>query len=380
MRLTVARWPSSRCHNGSAFTGGSVSRANAARSESGSTPRSRSSARTRRAKADRLKIRMMPAQVVAVATPRSANRRNNAGSMIESAIGWMIASTPASSIARASRASQACAYTRAFRWCAARTISVRTPGVSVGSCMAVSDHSEPSSCQIFRCLAPRLVSASTARRASLGDAGRWSAKKPCMNGSGKPPLKPPGATNMRGAALDGSADDGPRPRKESDGAITSAEVTPSASAWASLGRAVEWVCTSTRPGITHRPVASRTVACGGIGTLPSGPTVTIRSPRMTIVIRSRGEALMPSITVAERSTRMSCAPAVPAHNRRMATDDARRRIIGLLCSGERVKPSGSRLRCGRTADGRKEAEPLTKRAGGDATLRYMRAPGSFSAC
>src|SRR5436309_1228578 len=120
-----------------------------------------------------------------------------------------------------------------------------------------------------------------------------------MNGSGKPPLKPPGVTNRRGAALDGSADHGPRARKESDGAITSAEVTPSASAWASLGRAVEWVCTSTRPGITHRPVASRTVACGGIGTLLSGPTVTILSPRMTIVIRSRGEALMPSITVAE---------------------------------------------------------------------------------
>ena len=44
-----------------------------------------------------------------------------------------------------------------------------------------------------------------------------------------------------------------------------------------------------------------------------------------------------------------------------------------------MPPNGSRLSCGRSARGRKELEPQTKRAGqGDnATLPYLRAPGSF---
>src|SRR5207244_6388207 len=74
-----------------------------------------------------------------------------------------------------------------------------------------------------------------------------------------------------------------------------------------------------------------------------------------MVVRSRGEALVPSITVAERSATMSCASAVLAHKKTMAIDDASRRMIELSgwTPGDRVRPNGSRVSCGRLARRRK---------------------------
>ena len=74
---------------------------------------------------------------------------------------------------------------------------------------------------------------------------------------------------------------------------------------------------------------------------------------------------------------MSCASAVLAHKKTMAIDDASRRMIELSgwTPGDRVKPNGSRLSCGRLARRRKgEGRQSVPRQGHNTPVPLERSP------
>jgi hypothetical protein len=83
----------------------------------------------------------------------------------------------------------------------------------------------------------------------------------------------------------------------------------------SASTSAEWPCTSTSPGVSSRPRASRTRAAAGTSALPAGTTAAMRPPRTTTVRCDAARPVRVSSTVASRITR-SAAPGGRRRTRR----------------------------------------------------------------